>query len=185
LSQELGRIVEVVKAIEYFEAQQFFTYYTVNDTLVCDQCNRYDEGSMTRREIEGTFPYLIKYTDTMWVPMVHPNCRCVLIFEETDMPRPDKLSTSKLITTVADEIIASYTQRSAVADAPKDSDVLSKFIDLPKDAQISIIRKEIDQRTHGAAPDELDDDDDDLWDLVALGILDTLLRRKKREESVM
>jgi hypothetical protein len=185
LSQEYVNPAEIIRVIELFEAQQFFTYYTVNDERVCNQCNRYDEGSMTRREIEGTFPYLIKYSDTMWVPMVHPNCRCVLLFEESDMPRPDKLSTSKLITTVTDEIIANYTQRSVVADAPKQSDVLSKFIDLPKDVQISIIRKEIDQRTHGADPEDLDEDDDDLWDLVALGILDTLLRRKKREESVM
>jgi hypothetical protein len=176
---EALKIIEVIQAIE---AQQFFTYYTVDDGSVCDRCIRYDQGSMTRREVEGTFPYLIKYTDTMWVPMVHPNCRCVLLFEESDLTRPDALSTKQLINKVEDEIVAKYSQRSVVADDPEPSKILSKFVDLPRAIQISMIRAEVTQRTQGLTPEELEDDDD-MWDLIALGILDTLHRRKKREEE--
>jgi hypothetical protein len=185
LSQKLVSLANLTQAIVKFQeaTQQFFTYYTVNDSEVCSKCDNYDEGSMTRREIEGTFPYLIKYTFEMWVPMVHPNCRCVLLLEETDLPRKDALSTQKLILKVENEVITKYTQKMVVAPDPAASRVLEKFKDLPQDLQIKVIRDEIEQRTHGLLPNELDEDDDDLWDLIALGILDTLKRRQQREEE--
>lgn len=181
MSQELENLISIVEVIELIEAQQFFTYYTVNDERVCDTCDRYNQSSMTRTEIIGTFPYLIKYTPTMWVPLVHKNCRCVLLFEETDeTPRPKELTTNQLIDTVKDEILS------------KKQDVLAD-VNLSKEDKFKIIRREIEVKVHGGktvgaryvADDlgDIDPDDDDLWDLVALGILDTLYRRKKREES--
>jgi hypothetical protein len=152
------------------DAQQFFTYYTVKDSNVCEICDHYDDGSMTRREIRATFPYLIEYTETFWVPMVHPNCRCVLLFEETDeMVRPDKLSTEQLITRVETEVVEKR-QGTLTPEEQK----------LPKPEQFLIIKKEVERLTHGLSPE--DDEDDLLWDLIALGILETLQRTKQKEE---
>jgi hypothetical protein len=101
--------IKAIEAVEaYLLAQQFFAYYTVNDGAVCEKCDRYNDSSMTRREIRRMFPYLIEYTDMFWVPMVHPNCRCILILEETDedltvLKARRKLSTDELIAKIQKE----------------------------------------------------------------------------------
>ena len=181
----MQQAAEVVAAVRrYIEDQQFFSYYTVNDERVCDKCDPLNYSSMTRTEIKGRFPNLIKYSPTMWVPMVHPNCRCVLMFEESDepTPKPGALTTKQLIDKVSSEIIDKYVARSVVADDPKPSNVLTQFKDLSKDIQINIIRHEVELKTKDADYSDLEDDED-LWDLIALGILDTLHRRNKREQN--
>lgn len=73
------KLVEVVCAVE---AQQFFKYLAIMDDRTCEQCNRYDDKLMTRREIYALFPYLEKRDEFTWFPRVHPNCRCILWLEE-------------------------------------------------------------------------------------------------------
>lgn len=83
---DLFYVVEVQLLIE---TQQFFKFVAVTDDRTCDKCMRYDMSLMTRREIEDTFPYLVKKNDTLWLPNVHPNCRCMLIlWEEEDDEQP-------------------------------------------------------------------------------------------------
>lgn len=75
--------VELVRAV-INEAWRFYQYLSKRDSKVCPQCSQYDYSVMTRREIEGTFPYLDKVSDRLWLPNVHPNCRCELRFEEEE-----------------------------------------------------------------------------------------------------
>ena len=76
------KLVEVVRAVE--ATQQFFIFIPVWDQKLCDQCLRYERAVMTRREIEGTFPYLEKVNAELWLPHVHPNCRCELRMMEEE-----------------------------------------------------------------------------------------------------
>lgn len=162
------KAVQAVQTIEtLIESQQFFTYVAVNDNATCSRCDHYDQSSMTRTEVVQTFDYLIKYSPTMWFPMVHPNCRCVLYFEEEDLPRPDSLTNDELISKVKDEIIA------------KKTDQLNP--ELTKDEKVVVIKREVERRTQGLMPEEIEDDDD-LWDLVALGVLDSLYKRKHQKK---
>ncbi len=82
--------VQIVLAVQ--ESQQFFAYVAVSDDRVCELCLRYDQGLMTRREIEGTFDYLEKQSDLIWFPRVHPNCRCALYLAEED---PEEIVTKQ------------------------------------------------------------------------------------------
>jgi hypothetical protein len=161
--------VHAVEAVEsYLKAQQFFTYYTVNDEAVCNQCDQYDEGSMTRREIEGTFQYLIKYSPTMWLPMVHPNCRCVLIFEETDeMPRPNKLTTDSLIVKVEQELIN------------KNLDKVNP--ELSRDKQFQQLKQNIENSVD-LSPDEYSTFDT-LGDTAIIAIWLLLQNKKKKQKD--
>lgn len=68
----------------FIEKQQFFKFVAVVDDVTCKKCLRYDMSLMTRKEIEDTFPYLDKKNDALWIPNVHPNCRCMLILWEED-----------------------------------------------------------------------------------------------------
>jgi len=70
----------IVLAVQ--EAMQIWRYVAIGDTKTCEQCNRYDGARMTRREIYATFPYLEKQSELVWLPHVHPNCRCELWLEE-------------------------------------------------------------------------------------------------------
>ena len=79
-----GEVFTVAEFLLIFEEQEFFKYIAVGDDRTCKRCMRYDGGLMTRREIEGTFKYLIKISDTVWLPMTHPNCRCLLVLWEIE-----------------------------------------------------------------------------------------------------
>ena len=178
---EALKIIEVIQAIE---AQQFFTYVAISDEVTCPRCLNFDQGSMTRTEARGTFPFLIQYTPTMWLPMTHPNCRCILYFEEEDMPRPDALTDPQLIKKVEDELIQKYQVRSVVADDPVNRDLLSQFKDLPREVQIKVIRQEAMRNTKNLDPQNLMDDED-TWDLVALGVLDSLKKRNSARTKIL
>ena len=87
MRSELSQIVEVVCAVESHilsEAWRFYQFLTRKDKKVCPQCSQYDLSIMSRTEIENTFPYLEKVNQMFWLPHVHPNCRCVLMFEEEE-----------------------------------------------------------------------------------------------------
>lgn len=157
---EAAYVVEVLQAVE---AQQFFMYVAVNDAVTCDRCDHYDQSSMTRREAEGTFPYLIKYTPTLWFPMVHPNCRCVLVFEEEELPRPDMPTNKELIDKLHDEILQRHPE--LVKDG------------VDRDHIEAELRRTIIRHV-GSLDLEDADSDEDTWDMIILGILDTVKRRK-------
>ena len=72
--------VEAVVAAVY----RFYEFHDSNDDRVCEKCKSLDNLVMTRREIEARFPDLEKVSDTLWLPHVHPNCRCELRFEEEE-----------------------------------------------------------------------------------------------------
>jgi len=80
---EIAEIAELASKIQ--ETKQFWMFIAVGDDVTCDACNRFDMSLMTRKEIQKTFPYLINYSDGLWFPMVHPNCRCMLILWEIEM----------------------------------------------------------------------------------------------------
>jgi hypothetical protein len=158
---EATEIVEVLQAVE---AQQFFMYVAVNDSRTCDRCDHYDQSSMTRREAEGTFPYLIKYTPTLWFPMVHPNCRCVLMFEEEELPRPDMPTNKELVDKLHDEILLRHPE---LVQAGVDRSQVE-----------AELRRIIIQRV-GSLDVEDAESDEDTWDMIILGVLDTVKKRKK------
>ena len=77
-------LIQAVKAVQDYTAK-WFEFVALSDTRVCPECQRYDLSVMSRKEIAGTFPYLEKLSDTVWLPHVHPNCRCELrLIEETE-----------------------------------------------------------------------------------------------------
>ena len=73
--------MQIVKAVEAV-TQRFYKYLAVMDNRTCPLCSKYDDRLMTRREIIAEFPYLEKRDEFSWFPRVHPNCRCILWFEE-------------------------------------------------------------------------------------------------------
>ena len=74
--------VSIVLAVQ--EAWRFFMFSSQHDERTCEHCLTLDMLAMTRREIEARFPYLEKVNDLLWLPHVHPNCRCELRFEEEE-----------------------------------------------------------------------------------------------------
>jgi len=72
----------VEEFLELFEDMQFFLFVAIEDEKTCPVCTRYAKGLMTRREIKQTFDYLDMLTDDLWIPNVHPNCRCMLLLWE-------------------------------------------------------------------------------------------------------
>lgn len=89
---ECENLLTLIEIVNLVESQQFFAYVAVADEVVCPHCLRYDQGLMTRTEIEDTFEYLVKVTDTLWIPNLHKNCRCVLNFFEEE-PAPQQALT--------------------------------------------------------------------------------------------
>jgi hypothetical protein len=77
-------VVSIDEFLLLFEDQQFFMYIADGDDKTCPHCMKLNKLLMTRREIEKRFPFLIKATDTVWLPYTHPNSRCFLILWEID-----------------------------------------------------------------------------------------------------
>ena len=80
------KLTEIVHAVHVFrELKQFFLYVAMV-TGSCDACLQFNGQLMTRREIEGRFgEYLEKVNDELWLPHVHPNCKCELhLWEEEE-----------------------------------------------------------------------------------------------------
>jgi hypothetical protein len=73
----------ILEALELLEEQRFYLYIALMDA--CSDCLRYDGRIMTRREIDAIFKFLIKLDDNIWLPTVHPNCRCLLILWEIEL----------------------------------------------------------------------------------------------------
>jgi hypothetical protein len=86
-SSDLQRnILEIAKFINFLEGMQFFLFLSIGDDKVCLDCDKFDMGLYTRKEIERRWgDYLIKQSDTLWIPNIHPNCRCFLILWEEEM----------------------------------------------------------------------------------------------------
>ena len=78
--QEAVQIILAIQEVTY----RFYLFSDSNDSKVCPVCKALDDLLMTRREIEARFPYLEKVSDLLWLPHVHPNCRCELRFEEEE-----------------------------------------------------------------------------------------------------
>ena len=85
----MSNLIGLIEMVQAVEAQQFWAYIAVVDAVTCERCLQFDQGLMTRREIEGTFPYLDQYSETVWFPNTHPNCRCALTLFEEDVARND------------------------------------------------------------------------------------------------
>ena len=100
------------------------------------------------------------------------------------MPRPDALTDPQLIKKVEDELIQKHQVRSVVADDPVNRDLLSQFKDLPREVQIKVIRQEAMRNTKNLDPQNLMDDED-TWDLVALGVLDSLKKRNNARTKIL
>ena len=80
-------MIQAVKIVRQHIADfawRFYEFTSRRDAKVCPECNKYDYSVMTRKEIEVTFKYLVKVSDKLWLPNVHPNCRCELRFEEEE-----------------------------------------------------------------------------------------------------
>ena len=83
---ELIGVINAVTATRMMDAAiyRFYEFSDSNDNKVCPECKALDDLIMTRREIEARFPYLEKVSKELWLPHVHPNCRCELRFEEEE-----------------------------------------------------------------------------------------------------
>jgi hypothetical protein len=77
-----GEVFTVAEFLLLFEEQQFFKYIAVVDDRTCKACMKLDGLLMTRREIYRRFKYLVKISGEVWLPMTHPNCRCMLVLWE-------------------------------------------------------------------------------------------------------
>lgn len=85
------KAIEAVQAVEAFitvqEAWRFYQYQIhpeLSKTGTCPICQALSDLLMTRREAEARFPDLEKISDNLWIPHVHPNCKCELHFEEEE-----------------------------------------------------------------------------------------------------
>jgi len=73
------KLIEVVRAVA---ETRFYRYIAISDNKTCECCQAYDGRLFTEAEMRDEFPYLQQRDQYVFYPRVHPNCRCVLRFEE-------------------------------------------------------------------------------------------------------
>ena len=78
------RMVNAVLDAVVYRFYEFSIHPELSESGTCEQCRRYANSVMTRREIEALFPMLEKVSRELWLPHIHPNCNCELRFEEEE-----------------------------------------------------------------------------------------------------
>jgi hypothetical protein len=162
-SQEITNIIEVIISVK--EATQYFTYVAIMDERACDVCLGYDKGLMTPNEAEDRFDYLEKWTYGVWKPNVHPSCRCFLYRnedEELEPAKPKQEPKPELEPTIEPVKKPGHNEAGYPTVTP------TQFNKVLTDAERTLQRVK-----------DGEDDDDELWVLVALGLLDKVKKRKE------
>jgi hypothetical protein len=71
--------LKAVEAVRLFESTRYWMYVAVNDNKTCEECDNYAGSIFNTHECHFYFSYLEEFDDELWLPMVHPHCRCMLV----------------------------------------------------------------------------------------------------------
>jgi len=55
-----------------------YIFVAVTDDATCEDCLDYNGDTFSREEVDSAFPYAEEVDSDLIMPMVHPNCRCML-----------------------------------------------------------------------------------------------------------
>jgi hypothetical protein len=80
MMQALEAVTAVKAVLAAEEQMDTWLYVTVVDPTnePCFNCLEHEQHLYTSAEVADLFPWLIKMAPDMWLPQVHPNCRCQL-----------------------------------------------------------------------------------------------------------
>jgi len=80
------RAIQAVRAVQkrldvepLFTPQTEWTFQAVPDDTTCPVCMSKDLNIYYGDELQQKFPYLVVESNWVIRPMVHPNCRCMLM----------------------------------------------------------------------------------------------------------